>query len=581
MEAALRLARAMYVMLDDGMSKEAALEMRKECYAKVKSNAHPGPGGSLPASSTADADALPQQQEAATSSDMGLERIPSSDGPPSHPKSDIAALEADASGHVPSASEIEECLPPDVPVSRLHSRIKWRDEGRPRACCEVFHPIEGKIHFQVKVADVGSAPVAERLLRSCVAMLQDGQPKRDVELVRKRSIAKLQQKLFGVKQADAPAQASPSAGPTPGLDLLDPLPDDFVGASHIRYRSKGTGHSAYFVFHWGEPREQLQVTFSAVNGWRDLAWRIICLLYTRIEAGETKEQALQYRKEMYSRISGVPVNPHPEEGQPPQQAPSLKRKPQVDQAAEIPQKKRKEAGRDPKQERTEAKKRSSDAPEGTNSKAAKKKGPGEKTQDSSSDSDSDGSDSSDDSSDASSSDASAGAAGASPRSRGVDGQGAASPPGSVKPAPKPKPRIMPRAVAKVMVRSGLRCSCHFTYVWRCPNRKPEDGAQPAVEVESTSATSQAATGARLNSDRDRAAKPRSGPRTPEKPPARVDDRVADPATPAEWAAKQHLLFAGMPELRKGWIRIRSKSKGDLFYYNTTTGESVYEEPLKR
>merc|ERR1712060_972448 len=109
-----------------------------------------------------------------------------------------------------------------------------------------------------------------------------------------------------------------------------------------------------------------------------------------------------------------------------------------------------------------------------------------------------------------------------------------------------------------MVRSGFRCSCHFTYAWDCPNRKPEGGAQPAAEVDSTPASGQPAAGARRDSDR--------GPEK-DKPLAFVDD----PATPEEWAAKQHLLFAGMPELKKGWIRIRSKSKGHLFYYNIATG----------
>jgi len=54
----------------------------------------------------------------------------------------------------------------------------------------------------------------------------------------------------------------------------------------------------------------------------------------------------------------------------------------------------------------------------------------------------------------------------------------------------------------------------------------------------------------------------------------------EPDTPEEWAKQQDTIFAGQPELRPGWIRIRSKSKGLVYYYNMKTGESRTDEPLR-
>jgi len=55
--------------------------------------------------------------------------------------------------------------------------------------------------------------------------------------------------------------------------------------------------------------------------------------------------------------------------------------------------------------------------------------------------------------------------------------------------------------------------------------------------------------------------------------------VKEPKTPEEWAAQQCRLFPNHPKLKKGWIRIRSKTKGLVYYYNTRNGESTPVEPL--
>lgn len=53
---------------------------------------------------------------------------------------------------------------------------------------------------------------------------------------------------------------------------------------------------------------------------------------------------------------------------------------------------------------------------------------------------------------------------------------------------------------------------------------------------------------------------------------------ADPETPEGWIAMQDTLFGNLPKLKAGWIRIRSKSKGLLYYYHVKTGESTSTEP---
>lgn len=55
---------------------------------------------------------------------------------------------------------------------------------------------------------------------------------------------------------------------------------------------------------------------------------------------------------------------------------------------------------------------------------------------------------------------------------------------------------------------------------------------------------------------------------------------ADPDTLEGWITLQHRLFPGLPKLKPGWIRMRSKSRGLVYYYNVQTGESTSTEPLR-
>lgn len=54
----------------------------------------------------------------------------------------------------------------------------------------------------------------------------------------------------------------------------------------------------------------------------------------------------------------------------------------------------------------------------------------------------------------------------------------------------------------------------------------------------------------------------------------------DPDTTQGWIKHQDTIFAGLPKLPKDWIRIRSKSKGLVYFYNTRLGKSSGEEPTE-
>jgi len=52
-----------------------------------------------------------------------------------------------------------------------------------------------------------------------------------------------------------------------------------------------------------------------------------------------------------------------------------------------------------------------------------------------------------------------------------------------------------------------------------------------------------------------------------------------PATTEEWRASQDRLFGDLPKLPDGWIRMKSKTKGLIYYYNFKTGESSKNQPV--
>lgn len=51
------------------------------------------------------------------------------------------------------------------------------------------------------------------------------------------------------------------------------------------------------------------------------------------------------------------------------------------------------------------------------------------------------------------------------------------------------------------------------------------------------------------------------------------------ATAAEWAEKQD-EFAHLPALPEGWIRVRSRSSGEIYFCSLTTGEVTFTQPTQ-
>jgi len=49
-------------------------------------------------------------------------------------------------------------------------------------------------------------------------------------------------------------------------------------------------------------------------------------------------------------------------------------------------------------------------------------------------------------------------------------------------------------------------------------------------------------------------------------------------TMGQWEAEQARRFAGLPPLPEGWLRALSRSTGRIYYVNSATGESQFEEP---
>lgn len=71
--------------------------------------------------------------------------------------------------------------------------------------------------------------------------------------------------------------------------------------------------------------------------------------------------------------------------------------------------------------------------------------------------------------------------------------------------------------------------------------------------------------------------------TPSTPRQSADTNGQPPgggaATAAEWAARQE-EFAHLPALPEGWIRVRSRSSGDIYFCSLTTGEVTFTQPTQ-
>lgn len=76
-----------------------------------------------------------------------------------------------------------------------------------------------------------------------------------------------------------------------------------------------------------------------------------------------------------------------------------------------------------------------------------------------------------------------------------------------------------------------------------------------------------------NADGDEAGQPRQKE-------SRGEENV-EPVSIPQWVKAQERLFGHLGSLPANWIRIRSKSSGKEYFYNTQTGNSSFDEPTDR
>jgi hypothetical protein len=65
----------------------------------------------------------------------------------------------------------------------------------------------------------------------------------------------------------------------------------------------------------------------------------------------------------------------------------------------------------------------------------------------------------------------------------------------------------------------------------------------------------------------------------DQPTPSAGDHQGEARTAGEWVNDQR-QFAHLPPLPDGWIRVRSRSSGEIYYCNVTTGDTTFDEPTK-
>lgn len=83
---------------------------------------------------------------------------------------------------------------------------------------------------------------------------------------------------------------------------------------------------------------------------------------------------------------------------------------------------------------------------------------------------------------------------------------------------------------------------------------------------------------KLAEEYSRSLRPADLPTLPTQRPSASAAPLSDPDSTAGWIAAQARLFGNLPPLPAGWIRIRSKTHGKVYFYNTINGKSTDVEP---
>lgn len=327
------------------------------------------------------------------------------------------------------------------------------------------------LSFQTTFKPCGeSVAIAERVLLLCMARFEAGDSKEQVLAYREKLYAQVQELMGG-------AGASKGSSNAKG----GPSPEDLEAAA-LRMLGEPAGNSPYVVHtsklgmcHFvypGPPRVRFQTTYQACGDSIPVAERVLLHCYTRFAEGDSKEQVLEYRRDLYEKVTGVLGKVDRKTGALGKVDRKRKGDAETSTAKDEPEQAKKakkakpprEAGRKAKKAKPQREAATSASEGGTASGG--------------------GTSSDDDSSSDSSSSSSAkveqleivsvdqqggGATANGPVANGPAANGLAANAGG---APERSPLLgLPRsglACGKVLVRSGLRCACHFMPRERCP-----------------------------------------------------------------------------------------------------------------
>jgi len=485
LENALRVARACYMRFELGDTLEQVKEFRSACYEKIR---------------------MAQAKPSSTVNTSKEESVVNGDGAPRSSSAVLpaaGALDVQAPASVPKGKVIASCaIEEDAPEgSKAHDPSKMQiDNSNGVVFFTYSSPVKSKHKFTVKISKCNSLGLAMRVARLCFAKLESGVSTKEAQLYREElygrvaltteaaqkergshkwkvlePIAEEGAKKEKKRKWNVPEQLenggskkdnkkrkgavqseeAESKAARTERSLLD-APADSMAHQKVHLRSEeGSGTCVFSFLQPDGQRVRFQTTASAANGSVEDALRIARLCYAKLEAGCSKTELDRYRQELYAACK--------------EDSKAAARK-----AAKATA--RGSAGNKSGHAR----------PDGSNSRDA--------AASSSSGSSSSSSDSGDES------DSSASAAPAAKRQVVAPAQALAAvqAPGQAPGQATRLPRAPPhqRVCAKMMVRAGLRCGCHFAL--RCPASRH---SEPSVSLGGHSAapvggTLRAAAGAK-------------------------------------------------------------------------------------
>lgn len=323
--ALARIARACWVLLESGASKDKVLQFRSDCYKKVASvNTQSKP---LPEQKKTNG-GLVSKSEA--SPEVGLGSAGDSENrsneatPASAEVTDVARSPVDDIGDAPEGHE-------------AWNKVKMRMNpvtGVPNFQFHFQNALGEKIAFQTTTtAAGGSEDMAQRIARLCYIRFSEGHDKAGVTAYRDELYAKLrgakpspQIRLGSAADSKKSSSAAtepaalPLAESTPASAKVTEsarLPIDDIGDApegHEAWDKIQTGfrtgttipeYRFNFKNALGE-RVAFQTTVLASGGSEQMAQRIARLCYIRFTQGYDKSNVIAYRDELYSKAKASP-----------------------------------------------------------------------------------------------------------------------------------------------------------------------------------------------------------------------------------------------------------------------------------